>query len=160
MRTLHRRLMCLAVLVVGCGLAGCSSSGTPQLTVEDVVASANAGDLSAAYAAITNHGDGDDALVAVRCSCSERVSIHHTEHHDGLSKMVPTDRLEVPAGERVALTPGGTHLMLEGLHGPLAAGDEVELTFEFEHTGELTLSAPIVEPAELADRVEPNHEGA
>ena len=36
MRTLHRRLMCLAVLVVGCGLAGCSSSGTPELTVEQL----------------------------------------------------------------------------------------------------------------------------
>lgn len=149
-------LACVAAAV----LAGCGTSGAPSIAVEHLAASANAGRVSAAYGSLVNHGDAPDALVGASCTCAESVSIHRTDRRDGLSVMVPADRLDLPAGERVALAPGGSHLMLEGLTGALAAGDVVEITFEFERSGSVTHEAEVVDPAELADRVEPSDEGA
>ena len=42
--------------------------------------------------------------------------------------MRPAGALELPAGKTVELKPGGLHLMLMDLKGPLAAGSSVPLT--------------------------------
>jgi copper(I)-binding protein len=47
-------------------------------------------------------------------------------------KMKANDRLPLPAGKSVDLTPGGYHMMLFDLKGPLNAGDVVPLTLTIE----------------------------
>jgi copper(I)-binding protein len=46
--------------------------------------------------------------------------------------MSAVDRLPLPAGKTVDLKPGGYHVMLMGLSGPLRAGDTVPLTLTIE----------------------------
>ena len=53
------------------------------------------------------------------------------EHKDDRMTMRRVAKLQVPAGEEVALKPGGTHLMLMELRQPLRDGDEVELVLRF-----------------------------
>lgn len=85
------------------------------------------------YMTIHNHGDQPVTLVAGETQVAEQVSIHETRMHDGLMKMQPMpDGLTVPAGESVVLKPHSYHLMLERLERPLAEGDEVPLTLQFE----------------------------
>lgn len=50
--------------------------------------------------------------------------------------------LEIPAGGRLELKPGGKHLMLMGLKRPLREGERVTLTLRFEGgaTARLTLT--------------------
>ena len=50
--------------------------------------------------------------------------------------------LEIPAGGRLELKPGGKHLMLIGLKRPLREGEQVTLTLRFEGgaTARLTLT--------------------
>ena len=49
-----------------------------------------------------------------------------------MMKMRAIDKLALPAGRSVALTPGGHHMMLFDLKAPLNAGDVVPLTLTFE----------------------------
>lgn len=96
-------------------------------------------DVTAVYLEL--HADGDDALVgvAVDPAFADAVGIHRNTIDDaGRSSMEHLERIELPAGETVALTPAGAlHLMVEGLAVPLVDGDRFELTFTFVGAGEV-----------------------
>lgn len=55
--------------------------------------------------------------------------------------------LPLPAGETVTLQPGGYHVMLLDIAEPLEAGDEIELTLDFESADDLTLTVEVAESA-------------
>lgn len=61
----------------------------------------------------------------------------------GMMEMRPVDRIEVPAGETVALEPGGYHIMLLELAAPLEAGTTLEVTLTFEESGEHAVTADV-----------------
>lgn len=54
-------------------------------------------------------------------------------------KQVPS--IALPAGEEVKLEPGGYHIMIMGLKDPIEAGDEYQITLEFENVGEIAVQA-------------------
>jgi copper(I)-binding protein len=47
---------------------------------------------------------------------------------DGVMKMRPLERIELPAGTAVKLAPGGLHIMLIDLKQPLQRGEKVPVT--------------------------------
>ena len=55
--------------------------------------------------------------------------------------------LPIPANATVALAPGGTHIMLDGMKEPLAVGDRIELTLRFEKAGTKAVSVNVNAPA-------------
>ncbi len=59
-------------------------------------------------------------------------------------QMQPVAQLEIPAGGRERLVPGGYHLMLVGMPRALAAGDTVSLTLLFQPGGGVTVKAPVL----------------
>jgi len=64
---------------------------------------------------------------------------------DGVARMREMEGgLDIPAGQSVALNPGGKHIMLMGLTGPLVEGAEITLTLTFEKAGAIEVSAPVV----------------
>ena len=65
----------------------------------------------------------------------------------GMMQMVPVDEIPVPAGETVALEPGGYHIMLLDLAAPLEVGDTIEVTLTFETAGEMVLEAEVRDTA-------------
>ena len=65
-------------------------------------------------------------------------------------KMRPLPGLMIPAGARVTLAPGGTHVMLMGLKQPLAAGSSIQLDLKFRKSGERHVEA-VVRPAAGSD---------
>lgn len=65
----------------------------------------------------------------------------------GMMEMRPVDRIVVPAGGEVVLEPGGLHVMLLDLAAPLEAGSSVELTLEFEESGEQVVTADVRDEA-------------
>jgi copper(I)-binding protein len=74
----------------------------------------------------------DAALVAVASPSAKFVEIHAMNKEGDMMKMKAIDRLPLPAGKSVDLSPGGYHMMLFDLKGPLKAGDVVPLTLTFE----------------------------
>ncbi|MGA7003158.1 MAG: copper chaperone PCu(A)C, partial [Pseudolabrys sp.] len=47
------------------------------------------------------------------------------------------DGLSIPAGQSVTLAPGGYHLMMTDLKGPLKKGDKLVVALVFEKAGEV-----------------------
>lgn len=95
----------------------------------------------AVFMRISNTGDVDDRLVAASANVARRVEIHtHLFDASGVARMVEVeDGVVIPAGESHALERGGDHVMLMGLHQPLADGAIFSLTLKFENAGEITV---------------------
>jgi len=89
-------------------------------------------DRGAAYFTIVNNGSEDDALVAASAPVAGRVELHETVTVGAETKMQPVDKIDVPAGEKVQLKPGGLHVMLMDLTRDLKEGDQYTLTLEFQ----------------------------
>ncbi len=71
-------------------------------------------------------------LVGVRTSAAKVSEIHEMKREGDVMRMQPVAGIDLPAGQTVALTPGGLHLMLMGLNAPLQAGQTVELELQLD----------------------------
>jgi len=120
-------------------LASCGGGGTPDIQISDAWARETVAGQSgtAAYAIVANRGSGDDRLIGVSASLPITASLHETSTTGGVSTMRELDEgLEIPAGEKVALKPGGGHVMISGLTAALHRGEALKLTLRFERSGD------------------------
>ena len=102
------------------------------------------GKTTAAYMTITNRGEMDDVLKAVRSSKAARVELHETKMTEGVMRMRPLeDGLPIPAGATAELKPGGMHVMIMGLDEALADGGALPLTLEFSSAGPVEIAVPV-----------------
>jgi copper(I)-binding protein len=89
-----------------------------------------------------------DRLVSVTSPAANLVQIHESRIESGMMMMNELkEGLPLPAGEAVALAPGGNHLMLLGVKEPLVAGDTVALTLSFEASPPVEVTATVGQPA-------------
>jgi hypothetical protein len=104
--------------------------------------------VGGAYLNITNNGAADDRLVSVSTPAAGVAQIHEMKMDGDVMKMneLP-DGLVIPAGQTVKLEPGGYHLMLMNLTGPLVEGQSIAVTLTFEKAGPVELQVPIGSPA-------------
>lgn len=133
----------LALFLIAPLLGACGENGTSEISVADAWARASATRTGAAYLTIANGGKADDRLLEARSPVAEKVEIHDMTMEDMVMKMRRLDDLPVEAGSSVALAPGGKHIMLIGLSGPLTEGMAVPLTLVFEKAGEVAVEAPV-----------------
>lgn len=137
-------LALIAPLLAACGEESSKEAGEAgAVVVSDVWARASATQTSAAYLTIGNRTGEDDTLLEARSPVAGRVEIHDMTMEDMVMRMRRLDNLPVAAGESVQLAPGGKHIMLIGLSGPLEEGATVPLTLVFEKAGELAVEAPV-----------------
>lgn len=109
----------------------------------------------AGYLEITNSGETDDRLVAVK-SGFPKTMIHKTEQVDGVMKMRhQMGGVPIPAGETVIFEPGGLHIMFMGLEAPLKEGEANTATLVFEQAGPLEVEFKV----EKRKMKEMNHSG-
>ncbi|QJP17081.1 copper chaperone PCu(A)C [Starkeya sp. ORNL1] len=88
------------------------------------------------YVTIENHGTAPDRLVAVTSDVADHVEIHQMSEKDGVMTMRMIEGgVEVPANGKLALSPGGYHLMMIGLKQPLKQGERIKGTLTFEKAG-------------------------
>lgn len=123
-----------------------SAAGATTDTVEIVDgyarATAPGAMAGAAYLTIRSLGPAD-RITGVSSAAAARTEIHESVETDGMMQMRPVDALDLPAGGEVALAPGGLHVMLIGLTGPLVVGESLALTLQFEHAGAVTVTLPV-----------------
>lgn len=147
-RSWHRRLSAAGVLVLLVVSAAACTGATqaPSLTVTEAWVRPPQGmdRPAAAYFEIVG-GAVADALLGVTSPAAAMVELHETTTDaSGMTGMHPLERLEIPAGETIALQPGGYHLMLMGVtDGAIEVGTTVELRLTFEQAGEIVVQAEV-----------------
>lgn len=128
--------MLATVTLAAIAVAACGGASSGAVTVSDPWARTSAMMQSAGAVYMELQSDEGNALVgaSVDPSIAAVVEIHETTESgdDGMMSMSPVDRIDLPAGETVALEPGGYHIMLLELTEGLEAGSSFEITLEFE----------------------------
>ena len=100
--------------------------------------------VAGGYLTIENKGAAPDRLVSGAGEIAGKVEIHEMAMNNGVMTMRPLDKgLAIEPGKTVKLAPGGYHMMLMDLKGPLKEGDKVPMTLEFEKAGKVTLSLAV-----------------
>lgn len=107
----------------------------------------NGAKAGACYLTLSSQGR-EDRLVGVASPAAGTVSIHQMAIENGVMSMSEMEGgLPLPADTTVVLAPGGTHLMLMELKGPLVRGATVPLTLDFEVAPDVTVEAQVRPPA-------------
>lgn len=112
---------------------------------------------SAAFMSLHNGGSQAHALVAARSSAAANVELHAHTMRDGMMRMRPVEKIDLPAGQAVTLQPGGLHLMLIGLPRSLVVGEDAVLTLVFEDGSEQAVNAPVQKINVEAMQHQPQH---
>lgn len=95
------------------------------------------------YVLIENSGPEADTLLGATSDAAQSTELHETRQEGGVMRMRPLAKVEVPAGGRIEMKPGGQHIMLLGLTRNLNPGDTVTVHLRFEKAGEQTVEAEV-----------------
>lgn len=131
------------------------------ITVTDPWVKAAEDGMTSAFGTITNTTDAELTLVSVTTEASEEMELHQTSS-DGAGGMSMEEKeggFPIPAGSDLVLEPGGDHIMLMSLTGPLQPGDEVELVLQFEDGSEQPISATVKDFAGAEEDYDPDEHG-
>ncbi len=149
--------MILKTTLLGAAFAVLPALASAHMVIEDAYARASSpvAQSGAAFMTIFNHSDRDDRLIGVTSDAAERLELHtHIQEENGIMRMVEVEEgFAISAGETITLMRGGMHVMMLGLTEPLVQGEEVEITFTFEHAD------PVVQTITIDNERQPQ-EGA
>ncbi|MGM0385390.1 MAG: copper chaperone PCu(A)C [Actinomycetota bacterium] len=125
------------------GTAAAPDSGPAEVAITDPWVKATDTEMTGAFGVLENNMDAPIHVVAVTSSVTDRNELHETVMQDGSMVMVEMDDgFTIEPGTEFVLEPGGNHLMLMDLEAPIEAGEDVELTLEFEDGGTFSWIAP------------------
>lgn len=116
--------------------AGDFKSGSLTIQQPWVRATPKGATVAGGYMAIKNEGTAADRLIGGSSTAAARFEVHSMSMEQGVMRMRPvTGGLEIKPGATVELKPGGLHVMLMDLKGPLEKGQRVKGTLVFEKAG-------------------------
>jgi copper(I)-binding protein len=140
-----RSLRCalVACLVAGGGLAFADAPGVDAPWARPTAPGAKVG---GAFMTLVGGKDAD-RLLSGSSPAAAAVELHTHVMDGGVAKMRAVPAIDIPAGGRVELKPGGLHIMLINLKAPLKAGDTVPLKLRFEKAGEVEVRVAIAAQA-------------
>lgn len=141
----------LAALMLGTpALAHGVTAGKIEIIHPAIAAPPPSAKSAAGYMRIANQGDTADRLIGVETGAANANMLHMTEvGADGVARMRHLDGIDLPPGQEVLLEPGGIHVMLMGLTGPLALGDLVPGTLIFEKAGRVAVEFSVDAPGDI-----------
>lgn len=100
--------------------------------------------VGAAYLTIKNNGDEADALIGASSpEIAEHIEFHRHTQENGMMRMRPVAKVEIPPGGVAMLRPHGYHMMLFDLRRPLKPGDELPVTLTFERAGTIEVRVKV-----------------
>ena len=79
--------------------------------------------------------NSDTAVVAAGSPLAAGAELHSMTMQDGVMRMRPLPRIDLPAGRTVRLAPNGMHLMLVGLKRELKAGEKLPIVLSLQSSG-------------------------
>lgn len=95
------------------------------------------------FLTIDNKGKEADRLLSASSPLTPVTQVHEMKMDGDVMKMAElAEGLEIPAGGKVELKPGGFHIMFMGLEKQITEGETVKVTLKFEKAGEVTVDLP------------------
>jgi periplasmic copper chaperone A len=138
-----RKLFAVAACLV---VASAALAQTGQLEVSSAWARATPAKAENGIAYLTIRSPTPDRLVSVSSPVAKTAELNTMEMSGMVMKMRPITGLDLPAGQSVTLKPGGEHIMLLGLNGPLREGQSFPLTLTFEKAGAREVTVAVEKP--------------
>lgn len=122
-----------------------SATSADTLAMTDAWVKASESGMTGAFGLLENSGPDDITVVSAETSAASMIELHETVANDAGDMVMQEnpDGFVVPAGGSIELVPGGRHIMLMGLTGPLAAGDAAAFTLDLADGSSLDFSAPV-----------------
>jgi copper(I)-binding protein len=118
--------------------------GSLEITQPWARATAPSAPAGGGFLKITNTGATADRLVSVSSPAAALTQIHEMKMDGNVMRMREVEKgLDIPAGGSVTLAPGGLHLMLMDLKGPLKQGTRVPVTLVFEKAGKIDVELSV-----------------
>lgn len=146
-------LAAVAALTLAAGLstsalaAGAAGVAEAISVVDPYVRMAPPGAMATgAFMVIKNGGDKDAKLVKVENTIAKVAELHTHINEGGVMKMRPVAAIDVKAKGEATLQPGGLHIMLIDLKGPMKEGDKVALTLGFADGSSKQVDAEVRRP--------------
>ena len=142
--------------LLGVTIAALAAVALPSAAAAPKIAAASAwarptppgATTGAVYVTLTNHGRTADNLVAATSPAAARVVFHSMSMTGGVMRMSPiTTAIPVAPNGDIRFSPGGSHVMLTGLKGPLKAGAHVRVVFIFAKAGPVSVDVPVRDAA-------------
>ena len=141
---LPKTLFVLFLLSVCCPLTHAQTTSTLQISNARVREAPPAAAVNAGYMEFVNTGESTVTINAVSSPDFDAAEIHQTVIDKGIAKMLPVDKLEIPAKGSITLEPGDLHLMLFGAQHPVLAGETVTIIIHYGSGDPDTVSAPVI----------------
>ena len=98
---------------------------------------------SAAFMVLKNNSNQDRALVEAHSDVSKVVELHTHKKEGGMMRMRRVDQIDIKAGSKTELKPGGLHVMFIDLKHQLKKGDKVDLELVFDDGNTIKLLVPV-----------------
>ncbi len=136
-KTLHMALATVAVAFAFIAAAEAHEYKQAGILIVHPYSRVSAGKTGAAYLSIENQGREADRLTGVASPAAEAAEIHEMKMDGAIMRMRQLPGIDLPAGGKTALEPGGNHIMLIGLKAPLKEGDKFPLTLTFAKAGKV-----------------------
>ena len=144
---IKRRLLLPLVLAALCSAPAAARDyqlGALEISAPWARATPPSAPAGGGFLKITNTGSTSDRLVAASSPAAELVQVHEMKMDGNVMRMREVEKgLEIPAGGSVTLAPGGLHLMMMGLKGPLKQGATVLVTLVFEKAGKIDVELTV-----------------
>jgi copper(I)-binding protein len=127
----------LALLLLGL------QSAWADVTVKDawVRGTVDGQTSTGAYMVIST--DRDVELTSAETPLADHAQVHAMQMHGDMMMMMPVERLGIAAGKSLTLDEKNYHLMLDGLHRAVHAGDHVPLSLTFVDARGTRLQVPV-----------------
>jgi periplasmic copper chaperone A len=143
--TLHKLSFAVATLL----LAG---AATAQVTIHNAWARPTVPGQQGGGGFMTLQSPVADKLLSGSTPVAERFELHTMAMEGDVMKMREIKAIDLPAGQKVELKPGGLHVMFIGIKEPLKLGSKVPVTLKFEKAGEVKVEFEVMSrPQNKAD---------
>ncbi len=96
-----------------------------------------------AFMVLKNAGDKDVKVVKADNSASKITQLHNHVNDNGVMKMRQVPAIDIKAKGEAVLQPGGLHVMMIDLKGPMAEGDKVAITLGFDDGSSKQIDATV-----------------
>lgn len=133
---------------------GAAVAETSNLSIHAPFVPVPPADIAALYFTMVDRDGEGDRLMGVTTSAAAMSHLHASVTDGDTSRMLPVEGgIVLPPQGMTELAPGGLHVMLMALQEPLAEGDTIEVTLQFERAGAVTIEVPVraYADAEAAD---------